>query len=605
MRVMAQHDRLYASLSRYTRVIVFGAGLALLAAAILAYWLTRPDASTPPGGVAQLVQIDDLRVTLQIDQPQIGTRVADVLIDGAGSASTVNAVRLRFTMPAMDMGAIETDTQPVRAGHFRAQGQFFTMAGAWTVEALLLRDGQTPLRVPFNLAIAAPGEASGPLNPLPSDESTIKAGRLLYQANCAVCHGESGKGDGPSALGLRPSPGDFTQHMSLGRHTDGQVYLWIRDGYPQSAMPAWGQRFNDEQIWQLVTYLRTFGAISQATPSGAAQSTAAPETTPATAVPAVSEPLPPLIFTRAGNIWRSDGSQATPRQITKLSADSYAEYPTLSPVGEWIAFITTTQGPITETTPLPLPAPKTVLYIMQADGSKLDIAWNPERGVLGQPAWTPDGQSICVAIADILSAPDAPVPDRLFQIVCLNLSTPARQVLLDGASDLTFSPNGTRIAFLRWHPDVAAFTLNIGAPDGSGERELIGSSPFSSMSSPRFSPDSRQIIFVAIGGPATDPQGYPLAQRELSPLDRLVGLFTPATAEAHGATADLWIVNIDGTGLRRLTKINEDTPMAVFSPDGREIALMGAGGIYLMNADGANLRKIDALGDHGGLDWAR
>ena len=108
----------------------------------------------------------------------------------------------------------------------------------------------------------------------------------------------------------------------------------------------------------------------------------------------------------------------------------------------------------------------------------------------------------------------------------------------------------------------------------------------------------------AVGGPATGPEGYPIAQRTPSPLDQLLRLFAPATAEAHGATADLWIVNADGTGLRRLTKINADTPMAVFSPGGREIALMGAGGIYLMNADGANLRKIDALGDHGGLDWA-
>jgi len=46
-------------------------------------------------------------------------------------------------------------------------------------------------------------------------------------------------------------------------------------------------------------------------------------------------------------------------------------------------------------------------------------------------------------------------------------------------------------------------------------------------------------------------------------------------------------------------------PMAVFSPDGGTIALMGAGGIYLMNADGGNLRKVDPRGDHGGLDWAR
>lgn len=566
--------------------------------------MTRPEASTPPGAVAQIVQIDDLRVTFQIDQPELGPRVADVMIDGAGSSTTVNAVRLHFTMFAMDMGVIETDTQLVRAGHFRAQGQFFTMAGAWMIEALLLRDGQAPLRVPFALAIAAPGEASGPLNPLSSDAPTINAGRLLYQTNCAACHGINGKGDGPSALGLRPSPGDFTQHMILGKHTDGQAYLWIRDGYPQSAMPAWVQRLSDEQIWQLVAYLRTFGAVAQATPGDAAQSTAAPETTPATAVPAVSEPLPPLIFTRAGNIWRSDGSQAAPRQITRLSADSYAEYPTLSPDGERIAFITTTQGPITETTPLPLPTPKTILHLMRADGSNLNILWNPERGVLGQPTWTPDGQAVYVAIADVLSAPDAPVPDWRFQIVRVNPLNGTHEVLLEDASDLTFSPDGTRITFMRWHPDVAAFTLSIAAPDGSDERELIRSSAFSRMSSPRFSPDGRQIVFVAIGGPATGPEGYPIAQRTPSPLDQLLGFFAPATAEAHGATADLWIVNIDGTGLRRLTKINADTPMAVFSPDGREIALMGAGGIFLMNADGTNLRKIDALGDHGGLDWA-
>ncbi|MDQ2997926.1 MAG: hypothetical protein M3R61_12840 [Chloroflexota bacterium] len=45
--------------------------------------------------------------------------------------------------------------------------------------------------------------------------------------------------------------------------------------------------------------------------------------------------------------------------------------------------------------------------------------------------------------------------------------------------------------------------------------------------------------------------------------------------------------------------------MAGFSPASGTIALMGAGGIYLMNADGGNLRKVEALGDHGGLDWAR
>jgi hypothetical protein len=44
--------------------------------------------------------------------------------------------------------------------------------------------------------------------------------------------------------------------------------------------------------------------------------------------------------------------------------------------------------------------------------------------------------------------------------------------------------------------------------------------------------------------------------------------------------------------------------MALFAPDGRQIVMMGAGGIYLIDADGASFRQIDPLGDHGGLDWA-
>ena len=45
--------------------------------------------------------------------------------------------------------------------------------------------------------------------------------------------------------------------------------------------------------------------------------------------------------------------------------------------------------------------------------------------------------------------------------------------------------------------------------------------------------------------------------------------------------------------------------MAAFAPDGKQIAVMGLGGIYLMDADGTRLRRIDETGDHGGLDWPK
>jgi mono/diheme cytochrome c family protein len=583
-------------------VIALGVGLTLLAAALM-LWLLRRDAVVPEAGITQTAQVGDLRVTLQIDQPQLGIRTADLFIDGRGLQATVSAVRLRFSMPAMEMGAIEVDAQPVQTGHFRAQGQFFTMAGQWAVEALLMQDGQTPVRVPFALAVAAPGEASGPLNPLPSDEATITAGRLLYQANCAACHGVNGKGDGPMALGLRPGPSDFTQHMPAGKHTDGQVYLWIKDGYPQSAMPAWGQRLNDQQIWQLVTFIRTFGRAT--TPTAASSPAAAAQPTAAvTAAPAPDEPLPPLIFTRGGNIWRSDGSQRPPQQLTTLAAGSYAQNPVIAPAGDRIAFVMTSQGPLGPEE-WPQLNPETRLAVMRADGSDLQVIWDPERGVLGQPAWAPDGRSVDVAIADVLSPPGAPVPDRLFQIVRVDPATKARVVALESAYDLAFSRDGQMMVFLHWKKDLAAFTLNVAAVDGSGEREVIPWGTFSNFSAPRFSPDRRHILFVSTSGPPTDEQGNPITRSDPSPLDRLLSLFAAPVAEAHGASADVWIVNVDGTGLRRLTKLREDSPMGVFSSDGVQIAVEGAGGIYLMNADGSNVRKIDPVGDHGGLDWAR
>lgn len=43
--------------------------------------------------------------------------------------------------------------------------------------------------------------------------------------------------------------------------------------------------------------------------------------------------------------------------------------------------------------------------------------------------------------------------------------------------------------------------------------------------------------------------------------------------------------------------------MAAFSPDGKQLGVIGLGGIYLMDADGSRLRRIDPVGDHVGLDW--
>jgi mono/diheme cytochrome c family protein len=589
-------------------IAVLAAGIVALTATLV--WSrggpSSPQASEQASEHSQTVEAGGLRVTLQLDAGGVGSRDITVLIDGAdGRPADVEAVQLRLSMAEMDMGVADIQAQRLGPGRFQARGALFSMVGRWDVVAVLAREAQAPLSVPFALPIAASGELAGPLNPLIADATALAAGRQLYQSNCAACHGAAGKGDGPLAAGLRPSPGDFSEHMAAGKHTDGQIYTWVRDGVPNSAMPAWGERLSEEQLWQVVSYVRTFAPPVAPSPTGAvAQATASPAVPVAPTAAPVAEPLPPLIFTRAGNLWRSDGSASAPQPLTELPAGSYAQYPALSPAGDRIAFVITSQGPIGEEE-WPQLNPDTRLAMMQRDGSGLQVLWDPDRGVLGQPAWAPDGQSIHVAFSDVLSPPGAPVPDRLFQIVRVDPATSERALALENAYDLSFSADGAMMAFLRWDEHLARFKLSVAAVDGSGERDLISGRGFLTITSPRFSPDGQRLIFVSPGGPPTDEQGYPRTHGDQSPLDRLLGLFEPPAAEAHGASADLWIVGLDGTGLRRLTTLREDSPMGVFSPDGRQVVVSAAGGIYMLNADRTNLRRLDPVGDHGGLDWGQ
>jgi mono/diheme cytochrome c family protein len=569
---------------------------AVAAVVALAVWFAGRD-TLAPGGVSQTAQAGELHVTVQLDQAALGPRVLHVDVkDAAGELVELNAVRLRFSMAEMDMGQLEADAQPLGRGRYQARGSFFTMAGRWDVSATLERAGQPPAQATFAFAIAAPGEASGPLNPLVSDTATAAAGRRLYAANCAVCHGASGRGDGPAALGLRPAPADFTQHMIPGKHTDGQVFLWIKNGFPGTAMPAWSGRLSDEQIWQVVTHLRTLGQPTKGTVE--AQPTLLPATTAPS--PSAPEPLPPLIFARQGNLWRSDGSGAAPKPITSLGAEIFAEHPVFSPDGGRVAFIARSPGPLTAT----LPVSSTTLYLMNADGSDMRALWQPSRGWLALPTWTPDGQALYVGYSDLLSDPLAPVSDWLFEIQRVDVTTGERRRVLADGRDPTIARDGARMAYLHYDKANAAFSLHVAAPDGSGDREVIGAGAFGGFYAPRFSPDGTRIVVAAVGGPPTDDRGYPIGGSARSPVDMLLGLLEPAVAEAHGAPWDIWVVNVDGTGLRRLPLAREDTPMALFAPDGRQIVMMGAGGIYLLGAEGENFRRIDPIGDHGGLDWA-
>ncbi|HTE86622.1 MAG TPA: CopD family protein, partial [Dehalococcoidia bacterium] len=103
-------------------------------------------------------------------------------------------------------------------------------------------------------------------NPVPVSNDSVAAGKSLYMQNCAVCHGDTGHGDGPAARALNPQPFDLTVHVGL--HADGVLWGWITDGIPRTAMLAWKDKLTDTQRWQLVDFLRTdFQTTASAPPA--------------------------------------------------------------------------------------------------------------------------------------------------------------------------------------------------------------------------------------------------------------------------------------------------------------------------------------------------
>jgi mono/diheme cytochrome c family protein len=602
--------------------LVLAVGLGVIALVALGAWLLVPARRPlPEGGLLQTVQSGDLSVTVQLDQERPGTRTVDVLVrDAAGRPVDAREVRLTFQMRTMDMGVVSSETTKIDQGHFQARGPFFTMAGEWDILAAVRLEGREGITPRFTFPIAVEGEAAGPVNPLPGGPETVSAGRLVYQSNCVACHGPSGRGDGPAGLSLQPRPSDFAQHMLAGLHTDGQIFLWIKNGYPNTAMPAWGGRLSDEQIWQLVHYLRTFAPVSVAagpTQGGAARTplptldaagptrmvwpTPPPEIPTATPppVPDSQEPLPPLVFAREGNLWRSVGDGSEPTQLTKVDGGSYVQYPAVSPDGRQIAYVVVTEPPPTATLPLPTSA----LYLMDADGSNQRTLWKPEQGQLSMPNWSPDGKALYLAANGVKPSRSGSGELEQIQVVRLDLASGEQRELAIGAIDPNLTRDGGALTFVKFAPE-GTMSVQVARSDGSAVRTVIDGKGFEGFYAPRFTPDGRQVVVAAIGGPATDERGVPLPPAGQSPLDRLLGLLEPPAAQAHGAPWDLWVANVDGSGLRRLTTLYEDLPMAAFSPDGRTAVVMGANGMYLMSADGSNLRRISPMGDHGGLDWA-
>jgi cytochrome c oxidase cbb3-type subunit 3 len=112
------------------------------------------------------------------------------------------------------------------------------------------------------LAITAAAEDR---NPLAGSTKAAKAGEYEFRINCALCHGLGARGGGRGP--------DLTRAVKKHTHNDAEMFQVISNGIAGTAMPANGTNgqgvgMTDEEIWQIITYIRSQEVKAPAHPAG-------------------------------------------------------------------------------------------------------------------------------------------------------------------------------------------------------------------------------------------------------------------------------------------------------------------------------------------------
>jgi mono/diheme cytochrome c family protein len=125
-----------------------------------------------------------------------------------------------------------------------------------------------------------------------ADQGDPVAGKATYNKVCAMCHGKTGKGDGPTAAVLNPKPRNHTDGNYMNTLNDDYLFKIVKTGGQSvgksQLMPGWAAQVKDPDIWNVIAYIRTLAVP----PYKAESAAAAPpvETTAPTAAKAAVAP---------------------------------------------------------------------------------------------------------------------------------------------------------------------------------------------------------------------------------------------------------------------------------------------------------------------------
>jgi len=171
--------------------------------------------------------------------------------------------RGRFKLRSTPSGQLPTDDDLLRTLERGIPGYMPSFSGLTAGEPRLAVTAVKRLFPGF--ATAHPTPIAVPPPP-PLDTAAAARGREVYAAaGCAACHGERGRGDGPSAPALRDADGLPIRPADLrypARFKGGaepvDLYRTLMSGLDGTPMPSYASAFDDPRApWDLVAYLRS------------------------------------------------------------------------------------------------------------------------------------------------------------------------------------------------------------------------------------------------------------------------------------------------------------------------------------------------------------
>lgn len=150
----------------------------------------------------------------------------------------------------------------------------FYKAYEWTMRAL--PEGSVSRNMMRTNAAPRSAAADALVNPMAGDAAAVAKGEKLFATYCQTCHGVKGAGGSPVADN-KPAEGKRRFRMPVpmlsGANTitalrsDGAIYATIRNGSLAKLMPAYSWALSEQDMWDIVTYMRTLDGAAYKSPT--------------------------------------------------------------------------------------------------------------------------------------------------------------------------------------------------------------------------------------------------------------------------------------------------------------------------------------------------